>query len=839
MEDILNARFRAPLPEYYARRIIIWLDEEAQFAGQIDALALENARVLAMREGHMFELRRQIELDYAGENLLIYCPLRFERPEDNYLLDVFLYAEEFRADYYSQLFDELHIENSRAMRDYARTIAPFFKSRERRARLAALRTHYETPQQLRDGVLCALCGLKRGGFGDALRMVIADADGALLAEIEKQCGPDAFWDAAREVYGYEGPREPRQLNLYMLVSAALPGAAEGAFDGLPGNVAHGMAAYGWFVNWQREDREGLIEACLDAEALGGVERRLSGLERGALVKISVFPAADRLLLRETLRGFSDGRMDTDAAEILLRARRDMPWYSEYAAYYDAVRALKQAALFYRAHAGGFHYAEAEALWRDYEKNLCAMDGYYRAFCMAYDRALARGLIALEDELNAAADAMERLYRNWFLLEMGESWQALLAGHTLETALPSVSRQDWFYQNCVETADARVFVIISDGLRFEVGRELAARINGKLTGNAVCSALRAAIPTITPVGMAALLPHRRLELRDDMRLYCDGMPTEAGNREAVLRATCAESAAVGFKEFRQMGREGRKALARGMKAVYIYHDVIDLAGEGGGRVWDACEAAMDEILQMVSILVKELSAAQVLITADHGFLYTRLPLPEYEKADRDAVCGETLEYKRRYAVAREAQPDARLISMSLTMLGRPELFGVFPGVNMRFRVQGGSGGYVHGGLSPQEMMTPLLRYQNKKAGQKGFRAISKADVLLLGDGRKISNGIFSLNFYQQQPCTDKLRPRLALARFEDAAGEAVSDERTIICNSVSRENNDRVFRVTFHLLSGRYDRNADYYLVLKDTEDDAEMLREPFKIDIVFGLDFDF
>lgn len=159
--------------------------------------------------------------------------------------------------------------------------------------------------------------------------------------------------------------------------------------------------------------------------------------------------------------------------------------------------------------------------------------------------------------------------------------------------------------------------------------------------------------------------------------------------------------------------------------------------------------------------------------------------------------------------------------------------------MRFRMKGGGAGYMHGGIALQEMMVPLIRYQNRRAGQKGFTAIAKAEIELLGANRKISNNLFTLNFYQKQPCGGKLQPRTVIARFEDAAGGAVSDEHRIICDLTAQENDQRVIRTTFRLLGSGYDRNAIYDLVLRDADDQSEIMREAFTIDIVFGLDFDF
>jgi len=839
MQDTLNARFAAPLPDYYNRRIIVWMDEEGTFAETIEDMMLDNARMLVMQRDHMFELRRQIETDYADDNLLLYCPLRFEKPEDNWLMDVFLYSETFRADYWSLLFDELNIENNRDLRDYARTVTGFFGSKERRQKLAALRPKYTDARELQTGIFCVLCGLKTFGMVDVTRTVlIADEADSPLKAIEKYCGEGALWDAMKRDYGYTGKRDVTLLASHILASAAMMNS-ELNIPGLSGSAAYAIPAYGLFVAWLREDRNALLKLCQATEQADYIATKFERLDRTALMKIGVYPIVDRMLLSATLRSFAEDHYSIDDAETLLHARADKPWHDEYAPYYAVVRHITDMRLFYLAHRDGFHYDTAKLTWQTYAGSLYKMDQAYRAFCNAYEDALNCGVMALEDDLKAAQEAVERLYKNWFLTELGDAWTDALSGTTLEAALPIVPRQAQFFDRYIAAADSRVFVIVSDGLRYEVAQELTERLNGKLNGNSSCMAMVGTIPTITPVGMAALLPHRKLRLEDDMRMRCDGLATDAASRDAVLKATVSDSLAVGFDDFRQMNRAQRQELVKGMRVVYIYHDVIDKAGESGSKVFSACETAMNELSQMMRILVNELSAANVYITADHGFIHTQSPMREYEKTDREVVEGEVLEYKRRHAVVRNPRHDRRAVFMPLTTLGRDDLAGVFPRGCMRFRLQGGSGTYMHGGLALQELMVPLIRYQNKKSGQKGFTAITKAEIVLLGDNRKISNNIFTLAFYQKSPCVGKVQARQALARFEDSRGEVISDEHRIIANSAATENNERVTKVTFHLLGSGYDRNTDYWLVLKDAEDGAELSRTAFRIDVVFGLDFDF
>ena len=198
MKDTLNARFRAPLPDYYARRIIVWKDEAGEFADTVAEMTLENARILTMGRDNLFQLRRQIEVDYAAENLLLYCPLAFEKPQDNGLLDVFLYSEEFRADYWSLVFSELNVQNLRPVREYARTIAKFFASKERRAQLHSLKPAYANEQELQTGVFCVLAGIKSYGLSQVVRAVLAcdpEEENPVLAAIARFCGAAAFWQA--------------------------------------------------------------------------------------------------------------------------------------------------------------------------------------------------------------------------------------------------------------------------------------------------------------------------------------------------------------------------------------------------------------------------------------------------------------------------------------------------------------------------------------------------------------------------------------------------------------------------------------------------------------------
>lgn len=844
MIETLAGRFAAPLPEYYSRHIIVWKDEGGEFADSVGELSLDRVRLLIMRPNNAFEIRRQIEVDYAQENILLYCPLSFEKPEDNWLLDVFLYSEEFRADYWSQLFEELKIENTRALRDYAKSVAPFFKSKERRARLKALGAEFHDEKALRDGIFSVLCGLKTADFHGVLRAVLfcdLEEDNPCLAAIAKYCGDAEFWRASEEAFGYAGAPDTKLLAYHMLATASIVSTDATLFSSLPSVSAFSIKAYAFFADWISLDRDRLLLLCRWVEDRFRIPEKLKSAAWDQLVRLPVFPCVDQALLNAPLMEFAEGRLNPEEVEGLIAARRGMPWAEEYAHYYAALRELADMRRFYTLYQQAFHHTSAGELWRAYAKDLYRMDQMYRRFYAAFDAALGDGIMPLEDALKAAALTVENLYKNWFLVELNGRWSALLAGQMDDAWWPDgTTRQQGFYGAHVAEATSggkRAFVVISDALRYEVAKELGDRINGKLQGDATCKAMIGVFPSVTALGMAALLPHTRLTMTDSLSVLADGMSTEAGDREKVLKNRQAESLAIDYDRFRQMSRPERGELVKGAKVIYIYHNAIDAVAERD--VLSACETALGELMLLMRILVGELSASTVFITADHGFLYTRAPLQEYEKAGTDGLTGETVEIKRRYALIRNARPDGSMLARNLSVFGQPDLTAVSPRECLRFKLQGGGMNYVHGGPTLQELAVPLIEYHYKKSGQKGYTPIEKVNIALLGDSRKITNNIFSLVFHQKEACTAKLRPRTVIAHFEDMTGKQVSDRARIVGDKADTENAARTTRVTFHLTSSEYDRNQDYFLVLADEDNPREAERIPFRIDIAFGLDFGF
>ena len=128
----LNKRFMAPLPEFYKRRIIVWYDEEQEFAEQIPELEISGAKVLTLTGANNFQIKKQIAVDEPVQNFLIYNPLKNDDPEDDWLIDVELYSEEFRADLTAIWMDEMGIPSTVALRGQVKKYSKFLNAKTRR-----------------------------------------------------------------------------------------------------------------------------------------------------------------------------------------------------------------------------------------------------------------------------------------------------------------------------------------------------------------------------------------------------------------------------------------------------------------------------------------------------------------------------------------------------------------------------------------------------------------------------------------------------------------------------------------------------------------------------------
>lgn len=287
-------------------------------------------------------------------------------------------------------------------------------------------------------------------------------------------------------------------------------------------------------------------------------------------------------------------------------RRTMVWYEEYKDYYKGIVALANMNEFYKENASGFHIVGAKNIWNAYTKEYYKMDTYYRQFHMSYENSKKSYGGNLQDLFTGVCDKVERLYSNWYLDGLGHNWSEEAASELEKHGyIEEIDRQENFYDNKIKNAENRVYVIISDAMRYEVAVSLSEEISRDMQGKVNMSSMQGIFPTITKFGMAALLPHREIDIEtknDQIKVLNDGQSTDSTYREKLLQQVNANSIVLKATDLVTMKRSERSELVKGKEVVYIYHDTIDETSHTSEeKVFNACTETIDEIKNLVKLL----------------------------------------------------------------------------------------------------------------------------------------------------------------------------------------------------------------------------------------------
>ena len=338
-----------------------------------------------------------------------------------------------------------------------------------------------------------------------------------------------------------------------------------------------------------------------------------------------------------------------------------------------------------------------------------------------------------------------------------------------------------------------------------------------------------------------MPHGNISYSDSFEdVLLDGAKCRSTeDRAAALTAAHGAAAVLTYTEVMAMKREAVRAAFAGKDLVYIYHDQIDARGDRAAtenEVFTAADEAIAEIMVLVQKLTVDRSIGSYLITADHGFLYKRDKLEESDKVSLKKLDEKLL--NRRYILTRGEAPDIEgTLTYSMGYLDE-SLMGcnvtVPRGVDI-FKTGGGGQNYVHGGLSLQEIVVPLLRVKT----ERGKKEVSAVKVALTSLTRKITNLITYLDFIQTENISDTLAPARLSAYFETETGERISSEQLILADKKNAPPEKRQFHEKFTFKNRKYIKSEKHFLVLMDLDSGVEAERYEFLFDIAFANDFGF
>jgi uncharacterized protein (TIGR02687 family) len=853
----LNKRFMAPLPEFYKRRIVVWYDEEQEFAEQISDIEITGAKIITLTGTNNFQVKKQIGVDEPTENFLIYNPLTNEDPEDDWLIDLEMYSEEFRADLTAIWMDEMGIPQTVALRAQVKRYSKYLNAKSRREDVVKRMDNIDSAPKLQLAIMASLGETQKTDIVSIIKSVLSHGldmnSNIIYQEFNKYDATDLFWGMVGSYTGYtDVDRSFNRLAAHILSTAGTRTLQPEVYDGLDAYISepHQAYCYDLVSDWiHSEDADRYVEIAQTVEDEMHMVNRLSKQSAEDLADTEVFPCIDEIILTKLMTDIGNHIINSDQILSVAEKRRTAAWFSEYKDYYAGIVALARIQDFYKEHATGFHNVEPKKIWDEYTSEYYKMDTYYRQFHMNYENSKKSYVSSLHDLFAGVSDKVEGLYTQWFMGELGKNWTDAISTDLRDQGyINGIPRQEDFYSKKIKNADSKVYVIISDAMRYEVAVSLKEQLSREMQSKVTLSGMQGVFPTITKFGMAALLPHEHLtiEYKSDNKAFkvlADGQSTDSTYREKLLKQANENSAVIKAKDLVTMKRADRSELVKGKEVVYIYHDTIDETSHTSEeKVFLACQETIDELKNIVKIIVNDFSGVNIMITADHGFLYNYSPLTEESKTDKSDFVNRIMEYGRRFALLTKGADPEYLVPVKLNY-GDDECEGYAPRESVRIKTSAGSGmNFVHGGISLQEMCVPLIEYKHLRNSSKEYlRNKEKYDtkpvkVELLSANHKVSNSIFSLNFYQKDAVGDNREPANYDVYFVDASGKKISDVQKIIADKRGDSAQERTFRCMFNLKSQAFDSKETYYLVIEQENSTDLPERIEFQIDIAFAAD---
>ena len=123
--------------QFAASRVVWWEDPQGEFSETLDALFLQNVQIVRRSLTPSLAIKQQVEVLDPSGRFLIYEDCCRPEPEQDWLLDIRLYAAPFAADRTSMLLQELGL-HQHSLREHLKARAVFFASKERTAKLQRL-----------------------------------------------------------------------------------------------------------------------------------------------------------------------------------------------------------------------------------------------------------------------------------------------------------------------------------------------------------------------------------------------------------------------------------------------------------------------------------------------------------------------------------------------------------------------------------------------------------------------------------------------------------------------------------------------------------------------------
>jgi len=793
-------------------RIIFWYDTKKEMRIEYNEVYLPGVEKIEIKN-NQFGLKHKLLREQPASRFLLY----YEGPQpddiENWLLDVQLANAVFSADQAAIWLNELVLDPS--FLAMINTHIQFFGSERNRSALKGLIKPGDPKHVIMDYMLSILVG-SEPRIDEVFKKLLADfAENKQdrISLVKKSNLDEFLWEEAKQHFGYNSQETSiDDFALKLFESSYKLGIGESA------KMTNDAFVFlkAWKDNVKSQKEYDLLAE--KYSTILTIESDLQTRDYKKLVDLDLFPKIDAKIIHELMLGLKEKTIAPAACRDIIRKRRSSHWFGKYENLYEVI---ENAAWF-------TDYLQDIVIKIDnfqdgvqkYSKSWFKLDQAYRK--VIYYARKAGSLPVIEDLMIF----VENQYTNNFLLKVNHAWQEQV-DNSADWNPTSFSVQSEFYLRYVQPFvkdKKKIYVVISDALRYEIGDELTQAINREDRYEAQLEPMISMLPNYTQLGMAALLPHSSLRISGDNSgvVYVDDVNSSGSDyREKILRKTVEHSAVVRAEEYTSMSRDQNRELVKENEVVYIFHNHIDSVGdkkESEERVFEAVEETVNELVNIIKKLAAG-NATNMIITSDHGFIYQNRAIDESDFATTQASGTQILYQNRRFILGKGLNPNPSLKNYAPANLGLAGDVEVqIPKSIIRLKLSGSGSRYVHGGAALQEIVVPVITINKKRESD-----ISQVEVdVIKSTSTTISTGQLTVTLYQTDPVNEKRRSRELRLAIYDQSNKCISDVHNLTFGIESENSRDREKAIRF-LLTKEADKanNQDVFLKLEEKEPNTE------------------
>ena len=814
-------------------RVVFWYDAKKELTEEYQALAMADVVKIEV-QGNEFEIKHIVNKQKPTTKFLLYLPYTKPENEENWLLDMELTYHIFRTDQEAMFLQEMGLGYH--LKDLVATHIEFFRAKDRRVKLKELLGKDDLQDDIRAKMLAIVFQTDYVNLNTYIHAHSADfinGNQKFDNTLERYNLTTYYWGKIKHHFNYKS-NTPSIYDFLLEVFNA--NFVLGKKSDLSKDAKLLLSL--WKDTIQYRESFGLVATKIAKDTT--LENRLQNTSIATIVNDDLYQLVDQKIIYELVDLLINETISFENVTKTVKARENKYWFKKSEHLYKSILQASELILLVKKHANKKYYYLEEGVTH-YAKELFEIDQCYRKFIWHYRQSNQNSILA------NLVKKIEKIYVNDWLYTYNNNWQNTIDNLQEWQTNTKTSQQQFFKQHVAPFINKkqRLFVIISDALRYECGAELSKMLQSENRYEANIEYMVSSLPSYTQLGMASMLPHNTLSFHKNTdTINVDAIAsTGIQGRTKILetnsgvRATAIKAA--DFMNFKA-NTDGREFVKQ-YDLIYIYHNRIDKTGDDTTSEEKVFEAVADELIYLKEIIKKiaNMNGNNMMITSDHGFIYQHSILDESDFVKSNHK-GTIWKENRRFVIGKDLKNDKATKLFRATDLNiQSDADVLIPKSINRLRIKGSGSRFVHGGATLQEIVIPLIKVNKKRKNTTSQVAI---DIIKTTD--RINTNILAVSFLQKDLVTDTILPRTIRAAIYAEDGERLSDTFNYTFDIAQGSERQREVKHIFQLMakaSGKY-KNQRVALLIEEpvtkTNKWKEYSKHHYTLNISFTNDFD-